>query len=145
MTDEQIKQNAEEYAEQNKVNFSEDKNFEVYDYDEQKEAYLTGAHRRDEEINELEKKVSALETVIVTARATISMQEAIIKDLRNTWISVEERLPDEGKHVFVRTVVGSYSVGQYIHPQWYITGIPSAHGLVSVTHWMPILELKKGE
>ena len=61
MTDEQIKQNAEEYAEQNKVNFSEDKNFEVYDYDEQKEAYLAGAHSRDEEIGELMKRIDELE------------------------------------------------------------------------------------
>lgn len=61
MTDEQIKQNAEEYAEQNKVNFSEDKNFEVYDYDEQKEAYLAGAHSRDEEVEKLMKRIDELE------------------------------------------------------------------------------------
>lgn len=133
MTDEQIRQNAKFMYKQ------------ASNADDKIDAYITGAHSRDEEIRELEKKVSALETVIVTARATISTQEAIIKDLRNPWISVEDRLPDEGKHVFVRTVVGSYSVGQYIHPQWYITGIPSVHGLVSVTHWMPIPELKKGE
>lgn len=59
----------------------------------------------------------------------------------NPWLSAEERLPEEGKLVFARTVVGSYSVGQYIYPQWYITGIPSDHGLVSVTHWMPIPEV----
>ena len=53
MTDEQIEQNAEKYAEQNKVNFSEDKNFPVYDKEEQKEAYLAGAHSRDEEIEQL--------------------------------------------------------------------------------------------
>lgn len=49
MTDEQIKQNAEEYA--HKVNvFAEDENI----YLAAKDGYMSGAHSRDEEIKELQ-------------------------------------------------------------------------------------------
>lgn len=72
MTNEEIKQNAWNYA-------NEDASvYWKYNYN----AYIAGAHSRDEEINELEKKVSALETIITTARATIFTQEEIIKDLK---------------------------------------------------------------
>jgi hypothetical protein len=61
MTELEIKQKAEEYAEQNKVNFSEDKNFEIYDDVEQKEAYIAGAYSMLPKIEELEKRIKQLE------------------------------------------------------------------------------------
>ena len=76
MTNEHIKQQAEAYADEMVANFHR---YPVV------EDFIAGAHSRDEEIEELKKKVSALETVIVTARATLSTQEAVIKGLRNPW------------------------------------------------------------
>ena len=61
MMEQEIKQKAEEYAEQNKVNFSEDKNFEIYDDEEQKEAYIAGAYSMLPKIEELEKRIKQLE------------------------------------------------------------------------------------
>lgn len=129
MTEEQIKQNALK-AEKEHGNFNYQYQGEAFN-----KSYLAGAHSRDEEVDKLKR---------LYEEVLHKYYETECK-LRNPWISVEKRLPEEGKLVFVRTVVGSYSVGQHIYPQWYITGIPSAHNLVSVTHWMPIPELKKEE
>jgi hypothetical protein len=134
MVNEEIKQNAEEYA-SHKLNWSRKRHNEN-PYLAWKEGFEDGAHSRDEEIEMLQNQIEELSE-------QLKMNAENIQKLRNPWISVEERLPEEGKCVFVRTVAGSYSVGQYIYPQWYITGIPSAHGLVSITQWMPILELRK--
>lgn len=98
MTDELIKQNADAYARQFLEPYDEE--YAPIKYVTAQMAHIAGAHSRDEEIKELEKKVSALKTVIVTARATISTQEAIIKDLRNPWISVKDRLPEKAKGLY---------------------------------------------
>lgn len=93
MTDEQIKQNAEEYAEQNKVNFSEDKNFEVYDYDEQKEAFIAGAHSRDEEVNHWKESYEELAEIANDLQS--DNQKLMIENARlsNKWIKCSEQLP----------------------------------------------------
>ena len=66
MTDEQTKQNAEEYAKK------------IYPYTVGKAAairdFIAGAHSRDEEVKELDQ-------------------------LRNPWISVEERLPEKTRNL----------------------------------------------
>lgn len=56
MTDEQIKQNAEEYAKDEKQYY-----LEIGCYDLICEAYIAGAHIRDEEIKELTKQIEELE------------------------------------------------------------------------------------
>lgn len=56
MTDEQIKQNAEAYAEQHAVRIDGGGWEEEYDYEEQENAYIAGAHSRDKEIKELLEK-----------------------------------------------------------------------------------------
>jgi hypothetical protein len=134
MTDEQIEQNADAYADV----FGR----HMVDYYGVKDAFISGAHSRDEEVNQLEKKVSALETVIVTARATISMQEAIIKDLRNPWISVNE-LPEEDpdNKGYSVNVIGLFPDGRISdcfcsldEDIWFIEGII----IDRPTHWMPM-------
>lgn len=144
MTDEQIKQNAEEYANEHMVRTDGGGGWEEeYDYEEQKAAYLAGAHSRDEEIKELEKKVSANETVIVTAKATISTQEEIIKQLSNPWISVKDRLIEDNKTVLV-WFGGYYTVAVLRDNEWITTAPNGEEWCVGgVTHWMPIPELKK--
>lgn len=92
MTEKMIKQNAEAYADV----FGR----HMVDYYGVKDAFTSGAHSRDKEIKELKKKVSALETVIATARAVISTQETIIKEFRDPWISME-KLPIEGQDVLI--------------------------------------------
>lgn len=56
MTEEQIKQNAEAYAEQHAVRIDGGGWEEEYDYEEQENAYIAGAHSRDDEIKELKRK-----------------------------------------------------------------------------------------
>ena len=62
MTDVQIIKQANEYAEQHKMRTD----FgcwweETYDTSQQVEAYIAGAHSRDEEIEELKKRIAELE------------------------------------------------------------------------------------
>lgn len=116
MTDEQIKQNAEEYYDKlDSITIEvEDKPNTII------EAYITGAHSRDEEIKDLKLKLNKLS---------------------NPWISVKERLPAKYKLVLVKTGRGKCylaekdnfvkSLDEFALPQLssYVDG---------VTHWMPI-------
>ena len=75
MTEEQIKQNAEVYAEERCIRYNEQ-------YGACYDAYIAGAHSRDEEVEQLR-------------RALFSAQQAmaeLAQMARNTWISVKERL-----------------------------------------------------
>jgi hypothetical protein len=141
MTDEQIKQNAEEYAGNSAKHLQQP-------YEEYKlryDAYLAGVHSRDDEIKELKKKVSALETIITTARATISTQEEIIKDLNNPWISVEDGLPERHTPVYAKNNNKAWFFALMTDNRqrpWY--NIVGRCG-EKVTHWKPIYKLKKGE
>lgn len=54
MTEEQIKQNAEVYAEERCIRYNEQ-------YGACYDAYIAGAHSRDEEIEELKKRIAELE------------------------------------------------------------------------------------
>ena len=56
MTEEQIKQNAEEYANNEKQYY-----LEIGCYDLIYEAFIVGAHSRDNEIEELKKRIDELE------------------------------------------------------------------------------------
>ena len=56
MTEEQIKQNAEEYANNEKQYY-----LEIGCYDLICEAFIVGAHSRDNEIEELKKRIAELE------------------------------------------------------------------------------------
>lgn len=76
MTDEQIKQNAEQYA-LKKTLISTDS------FHGMVESYLEGAHSRDEEIKQLRKALSSAQQAMVE----------FAERARSPWISVKDRLP----------------------------------------------------
>lgn len=82
MTEEQIKQNAEEYANSMRLsteNPPSDYHIGIYD------GYIAGAHSRDEEIEQLKKAVSSAQ------KAMAELAEMI----RNPRINVTDKLPEE--------------------------------------------------
>lgn len=131
--EEQIKQNAEKYAKYF------DTSGEITIYKIAKEGYIAGAHSRDEEIN-------ALHDLLDT-------YERELDQLRNPWISVEERLPrdedydDENIYCFlVRQECGFIYNCAFDGEEW-LTAAPDGEewGVCGVTHWMTIPKLKGGE
>ena len=100
MTDEQIKQNAEEYAKAHTPldNWETDKALAKF-------AFISGAHSRDEEIKELEDRNKVLDMNLVE-------QQLENLQLSNPWISVEERLPEKGRWV---VLIGSKTGHPYVN------------------------------
>lgn len=133
MNAEQIRQKAEKFAINGNTRVS--LSLEIL-FQNTRDAFIAGAHSRDEEIESLQRRVSMWKH-----EAEVAAKE--LDQLRNPWISVEERLPDEeGDYLiqvdsFSRATFGFYSVrnNKFLH-------LPPN---VNVTHWMPIPELKKGE
>lgn len=138
MTEEQIKQNAEAYAKNSP-------NRDAECVIEKKYAYLAGAHSRDEEITAL--------------NDLLDVYEQELDKLRNPWISVEDRLPEEFQMVIVRMQGGSvdsaiYTNGAFERNLQLKFGMKDNGCTViswqqkftsNITHWMPIPELKGGE
>ena len=107
-------------------------------------AFMSGAHSRDEEIKQWKDSKHKLRMRL--------MQQ--IHELRNPWISVEERLPELSKKegsfssedvlVRIKSEKGLiyYAVAVY-YPRskdWCIRNEQD-----KVTHWMPIPHIEKGE
>lgn len=146
MTDEQIKQNAEEYAEKHAVRIDGGGWEEEYDYDEQEAAFIAGAHSRDEEITGYQMQIN------MTADALQQCMDEL-KQLRNPWISVKDHLPEmfvdsEGiTHDFsVKVLVTNKNNPNYWHVaeyypdknEWCCLEHPT-YVIDNVTHWMPVL------
>lgn len=98
MTEEQIKHNAERYANRYEIRGTSDGEFRYID---KKDAYIAGAHSRDEEILKL-----------------LKSQENIEEKPSNQWISVKNRLPKkkDGKirsDVVLVTLGQSWTVAEY--------------------------------
>ena len=137
MTDEQIKQNAEEYASTKEMHSPRSQDVEL-DKLMIIEDYIAGAHSRDEEIKELQKDVHDFEQALACAEDVVDIQRKELKQLRNPWISVEERLPEEPL-----TICAVWLKGDDLVPR--ISLYDSGRFLllpvdVTVTHWMPIPE-----
>lgn len=132
MTDEQIKRNAEEYADV----FGR----HMVDYYGVKDAFIEGAHSRDEEIEDLENGGKDL-------IKTMTRMQAELDKLRNPWISVEDDLPDEFKKVIVMfdsgIIIDAFMTLVKDEPAWH----PSVEIPIGsdVIFWMPRPEIKKGE
>lgn len=134
MTEEQIEQRAKRYAET---------------YVSKTAAYIGGAHSRDEEIKELEEKLKYADESIADADKWIAKYKLELDQLRNPWISVKDRLPDDNKTVLL-WFGGYYAVavmrnGKWWHcTGWQTDGGWSALDEISdiatmyITHWMPI-------
>lgn len=133
MTDEQIKQNAEEWVKpligaedggysENSVSIALMKN-----------AFIEGAHSRDKEIEELKNEASA----IMDEASALKIQ---LDKLRNPWISVKDRLPETGADIIY--LMNSGTPGRYeryrkFDAEWF---------RMNVRHWQYANdpELKKG-
>jgi hypothetical protein len=149
MTDEQIKQNALAYATENYGEYDE------HDYTDHsgsnmchavsEKAYIAGYHSRDEEIEKIkEGKCSlrrSLHRRISALVKEIDGLEDELKQLRNPWISVEERLPEEHSRVLIMFCNGTVTYNDYIGVG--DINYMKAHSEI-ITHWMPIPQLKKG-
>jgi hypothetical protein len=71
------------------------------------------------------------------------------------WISVEDRLPEEHKHVLAYSITGTIhpaylSMIGGTDPQWTIAGFGGAYFLHDdsfgfITHWMPLPEPPESE
>lgn len=162
MTEEQIKQNALEYAIDNYGEYDE------HDYTDHsgsnmchavsEKAFIAGAHSRDAEIKMLQdmceklsvankrledavamrdKRIAAYSTAVDMA----SVENAILRD---RWISVDDRLPEIddshktllSKTVFVKTYKGDGTSARYDHATKTWCPAKILQGLI--THWMPI-------
>lgn len=162
MTDEQIKQNANEFATHiNRVKAP----FSSREY----EAYIAGAHSRDEEVEMLQNQIDELSK-------QLKMNAENIQKLCNLWISIDDRLPEKNCVVFVSLDGTEYLSAHYrAKSKRFVTVSKDKQTLVEVrksaaiytvcgdcikeerlyfegqkdditslvTHWMPISELKK--
>lgn len=64
-----------------------------------------------------------------------------IEDAQPKWISVKDRLPEEGQYVLIYSnYVSGYGIriSQYFHNRFSM-------GNTDTTHWMPLPEPPKGE
>lgn len=118
MTDEQIKQNAEEYIEQK---FSTNR---LWERKNEYDAFITGAHSRDEEIKSLEKnyreEFDVLKEELESLRKGFYERGDKLKELmfannklRNPLISVKEKLPNDKTKVLVQYIDGDCEVVWY--------------------------------
>lgn len=132
MTEEQIKQNAEKYAE---LLTAGNKEHNRAIYIAAKEGYETGAHSMLEEIEELELSLEAAADVV--------------KILSNPWVNASKQLPPEDKDNsgYSVKVIGMFADGHISdcfcsleEDIWFI----DIFTCDKPTYWMPIPELKKG-
>ncbi len=78
------------------------------------------------------------------AKGKSRMKQLIVEDIRNmptvnSWISVKDRLPDEGKYVLVWESQGFAYCDKLICGIW---NIGASNGAI-ITHWMPLPEPPK--
>lgn len=140
MNAEQIRQNAEKYTNSLRLsteNPPSDYHIGIYD------GYIAGAHSRDGEVENLENAMHSVNEYCHQLRNKLYQ-------LRNSWISVEDRLPEEDKdnNGYSVKVIGMFASGSISdcfcsleEDIWFI----DIFTCDKPTHWMPIPELKKGE
>jgi len=141
MTEEQIKQNADIYADK----LYKDGRCIESTAPTIQEIYIAGAYSRDEEIEHYRRIATAYKIDAQDTAAECERLHDIIDKLHNPWISVEDRLPEKINTFMSEPVLCRYTRGnkEYYHvcqydyefDEWQIS---------KVTHWMPIPELPKG-
>lgn len=89
MTDEQIKQNAEAYADEK---FPSGDKLEMLRV---KISYLAGAHSRDEEIEKLKERIQILEERACDVCINKMRHDKELDQLRNPWISVDRVMTEK--------------------------------------------------
>ena len=117
MTEEQMRHNAEQYAEEHMVRTDGGGWEETYDDKEQEDAFIAGAHSRDKEVNDLEK-------ALANVNELCHQQRNKIYELRHPWVKADERKPDKRKdangftdgisiEVLAKTEKGDYVTAWY--------------------------------
>lgn len=146
MTDEQIKQNALK-SEKEHGNFNYQYQGEAFN-----KGYIAGAHSRDEEINELKDRIERQKAIISFDDLNEEALRKELNQLRNPWISVEERTPEDNMVVLL-WLGGCYKVALLRDKKWWECtgwniegGRPALDALSTceveyITHWMPIPEV----
>ena len=116
MTEEQIKHNAELYENRYEIRGTSDGEFRYMD---KKDAYIAGAHSRDEEVEGLKKKLEDMTILKNFFASSLDIYDKDNKQLqdelnihRNQWISVKERLPQK-KDGKIRSDIVLVTIGQY--------------------------------
>lgn len=79
MTEEQIRQNAENYVD----SLRDDQDMGKYDYNDMEKSYIKGAHSRDKEIEELNKKLEVRRELLFQSTRRITELEMENNQLRN--------------------------------------------------------------
>lgn len=97
MTEQEIIQNAEEYANRYEIRGTSEGEFRYMD---KRDAYIVGAHSRDAEINELKKKLEDMTALKNFFASSLDIYDKDNKELQgelkilhNPWISAADRLP----------------------------------------------------
>ena len=122
MTEEQIKHNAEQYASRYEIRCTSDGEFRYMD---KKDAYIAGAHSRDEEVEGLKKKLEDIAILKDFFASSLDIYDKDNRQLqdelnihRNQWISVKERLPKQKdgrirSDVVLVTLEQTWTVAEY--------------------------------
>lgn len=146
MTNEEIKQNAEAYANKKAEKVANFQRNPVV------EDFIAGAHSRDEEIEELQEELESLQEQYDSLLDGFSKRGTKLGELmkenvklRNPWISVKDRLP-KGEEVLTFKIVctsNGVNIARYDESDglWKEFGKGAK---INVTHWMPIPKLPKG-
>ena len=142
MTEQQIKQNAEQYALKKTLVSTDSFHGMVEDY-------IAGAHSRDEEIERIKNEATA----IMDEACALTIE---LNKLRNPWISVEERLPEKyldcdgvehdcSDRVIVKLKDETCAhLAEYYYDtnEWLSLEVCSSTDYYeNVTHWMPIPDI----
>ena len=147
MTDEQIKQNAEICVFTENSFRKEHKKLILTPSEEKiaKDFFIAGAHSMFKEIKHLERIAATYKSRCQDTAAECERLHDIIDQLRNPWISVEDRLPREDTDVLCIREDGFYLIGKVLNGgKWYCYGF-GWQAKNKITHWMYIPELKKKE
>ena len=143
MTNEQILQKAEQHVKELSLH-GDSRYYEM-------NGFVAGAHSRDEEVDELQGKVEAMESYIEAEKACMQeelyeMQEQLkmnaegfqrlraeLNEAQNPWRKVEKELPSEDTEV-VTYLRGTMVIGYRIGERWYMHGI----AIDTPDYWMPM-------
>lgn len=163
MTEEQIRQNAEAYATEHYDEYDEhdyiDRSGSNMCHAVSKKAFIAGAHSSNEEAKELQLAYNNLVNSFNERGRELAKASQELNKLRNPWISVEDRLPEEGQQILEAytmecTESGLKSFDEEIlfscyRGKFVCDGKETNYGIgkskSTTHHWMPIPELKKGE
>ena len=148
MNEEQIRQNAKEYIE-NKfpTNHLSERNKEY-------NAFIAGAHSRDEEVEELRKHDTLENKMRIDLINECEQLKQELDSLRNPWISAKDHLPDypESEYDINNMYLVCRKGGSVVFPaifrrngKWYIYDNMQAAEIIAPDYWMPMSKLIKGE